>query len=130
MCVTVLGSTDARVHTINDLHDQEDDETHREEEHDAGVEQPRNDVACSVHRQGRHQAQHQMLAVKALQEAGHALPRQSAPLLVVCGVIIPVIHFSPLTSVACKTKPLLTDGQVTSPTPSRSMSIKSCADCF
>lgn len=68
----VLGIPNAGIDTVNNLHDQEGKKTHGEEEHDAAEEEPRYDVARSVHGYGGHQAQQQMLAVQALQVPGHA----------------------------------------------------------
>lgn len=47
--VTVPGSSNAGIDAIHDLHDEEDDEPHGQEEHDAAVEQARNDVARPIH---------------------------------------------------------------------------------
>lgn len=61
---------------IHDLHDQEDDEPHGQEEHDAAEEEPREDVSRAVHDHRRHQAHDQMLHVHPLYEAAY-VPRQT-----------------------------------------------------
>jgi hypothetical protein len=93
--LVIPGGFDARVHAVHDLHDEEEDEPDCQEEHDAAVEQARDNVARAVHDERRYHAHHDVLPVEALQVAAHR-PRQRPLVPPLRGVVIlirpPVLH--------------------------------------